>query len=348
LALIVLASFPTQAVSKEMAKPRPNMVIEGTAKAPKVITEEPGWINDNRGSISGSRLRWLKVSCSKKCIQLNKSSGVLIEDAEFTQTKALDSKQIPTAIWFNTGSNATLRNVWVHGFDSKPCAGCYRQGDGLVGDYSWIGLHLDNVRLTDNRDACADLKSRNVTFTTLILERCSRPARIWWDTWRGDELRIADATSAAVYMSSQVSPTTGLPKNAGLVVKRFRYTNRVTTAPAFMFSGANASVEVLEGCFFDVLPQTPAFRFADGAKMSNVTRKLPASCLPDAQGYLVNTPAGPAAASAAAIVVDPPLVDGKGRTTGDFTLGGSTAKRLALPIGTVLRSLGGTRYEVVR
>lgn len=77
-----------------------------------------------------------------------------------------------------------------------------------------------------------DLKSRGVTFTTLTLERCSRPARIWWAPWVGDTLKIADATSAHVYMSSQVSPAMGLLKNAGLVVsKRFDISSNAGVAP---------------------------------------------------------------------------------------------------------------------
>jgi hypothetical protein len=200
---------------------------------------------------------------------------------------------------------------------------------------------LRDVVLTSCTDGGYDGKARNVLLDRVQSIGNKKSYRLWYAMVKATSIESINPTEVHIETSTRTDGKYGM--GAGSLTAK-RVTFRSTGKQALFSLGPNAVINIDE-CVIDVPAGTAIVRYHDGGKASNVKLTLGKTCAMDAKGYAINTPVAPvAAAPRRGFDAGEVLVDRDG--DGLVKLGAVKAKRLKVPTGTTVRSIGGTWYEI--
>lgn len=89
------------------------------------------------------------------------------------------SPELPVGIALYEGSNITISDGYIGGFQMVTVPGTYTNGDGIATERPVNSLLIERVTSNDNSDAGFDLKSSNTVLNDTHAERNKRNYRLW-------------------------------------------------------------------------------------------------------------------------------------------------------------------------
>lgn len=168
------------------------------------------------------------------------------------------SPDLPTGIAIYEGSNISISDGVISGFQMVAVPGTYTNGDGVATERPVDSLLIERVTSNDNSDAGFDLKSTNTMLYDTRAERNKRNYRFWGTVTAGTITSVDPVTAGG---GAHVWAGNGADvKIAKLVVKS------TTTAPVLLLEGAT-SVTIGE-CVLDVPAGTVFLKGGTGTVMN--------------------------------------------------------------------------------
>lgn len=174
------------------------------------------------------------------------------------------SPELPIGIALYEGSNITISDGYISGFQMVTVPGAYTNGDGIATERPVNSLLIERVTSNDNSDAGFDLKSSNTVLNDTHAERNKRNYRLWATVtagtiYSGTPLVNAEAahvwvnTGAAVVIDKLVASSTTTapvlyiePDVKSVTVKSCEL--NVPAGTKFFIGGKNAVLSFGPGC----------------------------------------------------------------------------------------------------
>jgi len=292
---------------------------------------------DANAEASGLRMDGFKIQYGRAGIRVRgNASGIVIRNGTLSNRGVTKGGDLPVGI----DIAGTVHNVLIEGVTSSNnrmvvVAKKYTNGDGFSQESQVYGVTYRRDVATDNSDGGFDLKGQ-AHLEDLVAERNGRNYRFWNDI-TATTLTSKDPSGAHVWLNAKGPQTTVIDR---LVV------SSTTMAPVLRIENTHpVSIEVKE-CVIAVPPGT---LLQWGGKTAKVTWGK--NCSRDAKGYAVNTVVGASARRGfdAGEILPDNTKDGMITLKTRATIARINARTgLSLRSGNVLRSIGGTHYEIVR
>ncbi|HKR16477.1 right-handed parallel beta-helix repeat-containing protein [Rhizorhapis sp.] len=160
------------------------------------------------------------------------------------------SPDLPIGISIYEGSNITISDGYIGGFQMVTVPGTYTNGDGIATERPVNSILIERVTSNDNSDAGFDLKSSNTVLNDTHAERNKRNYRLWATVRTGT---IYSGTPLVNAEAAHVWVNTG----ADVVIDKLVATS-TTTAPVLYIEPDAKSVTV-NSCELDVPVGTKFF-----------------------------------------------------------------------------------------
>jgi hypothetical protein len=292
------------------------------------------YIDDSAGNATGLRLDGFKLRYGRAGIRIGgDASDIVIRNGVCTTKGVNKGSDLPVCI----DLRGTVHDVLVEGVTASDhrmisVPGKYTNGDGFSTEQGTRNITFRLSTSKANSDGGFDLKGQGHTLDRTVAESNGRNYR-FWETGKATAIVSRDPRGSDIW--------TGTDKYAVNWTIDGATFERTTGGLAPVVSGeGNVARLTLTNCTFR------GFSPGVAMKKGKVTIIADASCQPDAKGYVVNTPVPIAAAALPGIDLGEVLPDTN--DDGRIALSNKKADQHKLPRGTVLRLLGGTRYEIVR
>jgi hypothetical protein len=296
-------------------------------------------VDDNKTNPSGRTISNFDWPGTQHGVILEKGHtiGLTLTDGVIRGAKPVRNSLYPTGLFLKRGRDFTAERVTIRDVQTIPDKK-YRQGDCVDAENGFVGITLRYVTLLRCTDGGLDSKGQDVLLDHVTAAENKINYRLWFNVHRATTIISENPKSAHIQTNSRQLSTRFAAGGLDADVVVFRSTN---TAP-LLHLDAGSSVRIGR-CVIDVPAGTRVIAWHNKGRASNVTLTLGEGCAADAKGFAVNTPI--AAAALPGLDLGEVLPDTNG--DGLIKLSNKKADQHKLPRGTVLRALGGTRYEVV-
>jgi len=271
----------------------------------------------------GLRISGLKLSSRRGAIRLRQNaSDILIENGTIQGKGPQKGSDLPVGFEArDTVHDVTVRGVTSSGHTMATVAGKYTNGDGFGNERGTYRITFDDCHSNDNSDGGFDLKAREQVLIGCSASRNGRNLRAWGDG-HTDHFTSIDPRGAHIWHSGDL---TG---------------DWLHDEPQFI-GGGNVPHFYLEsdadGCPFTI---TVRGGTVNGKPITRLEDLIVKSVKGKSAKLIWIPPAVLAGIDAGEVLPDK---DGDGLVK----IGAAWAKKLNLPVGSVLKNIGGTRYEVV-
>lgn len=271
----------------------------------------------------GLRISGLKLSSRRGAIRLRQNaSDILIENGTIQGKGPQKGSDLPVGFEArDTVHDVTVRGVTSSGHTMVTVAGKYTNGDGFGNERGTYRITFDDCHANDNSDGGFDLKAREQVLTGCSASRNGRSLRAWGDG-HTDHFTSIDPRGAHIWHSANLTGDWLHDE------PQFIGGGRV---PHFYLEGD------ADGCPFTITVRGGTINGKPITRVEDLTIKS----VKGKSAKLVWIPSAVLAGIDAGEVLPDANKDGL------VKIGAAWAKKLSLPVGSVLKNIGGTRYEVV-